>query len=37
MRYFIEMFKDDPMEFIGNLVAWSSLGVLIFMMTVIGG
>lgn len=37
MKNIIDFIKDDPMEFIGNLVAWSSLGVLIFMMSVVWG
>ena len=36
MRYLVDMFKDDPVEVIGGVIAWAGLGFLIFMLSVIG-
>ena len=36
MKILIEMFRDDPAEFIGGILAWSGLIAFIFMLSVIG-
>ena len=37
MQEFVSFVKDDPMEAIGGLIAWSSLPILLFILSVIGG
>ena len=36
IQEFVSFVKDDPMEFIGGLIAWGSLPFLLFMLSVIG-
>lgn len=36
MRIIIEYFKKNPLEAIGNTVAWAGLFTLVFMMSCIG-
>lgn len=35
MKYFIELIKDDPVEFIGGAVCWCGLLFICFMLFVI--
>ena len=37
MRALIEIIKEDPVEAIGGIAAWSGLGFIIFMLSIIGG
>lgn len=37
IQEFVSFVKDDPMEAIGELMAWVSLPILLFMLSVIGG
>ena len=37
MKTIIEFIKDDPIEAIGNIIAWSGLFGIVFMLSVIGG
>lgn len=36
MKAIIDFIKDDPKEAIGGLIAWGSLPILLFMLSVIG-
>ena len=36
IQEFVSFVKDDPMEAIGGLIAWSSLPILLFILSVIG-
>ena len=37
IQEFVSFVKEDPMEAIGGLIAWSSLPILLFILSVIGG
>ena len=37
MQEFVSFVKEDPMEAIGGLMAWLSLPILLFILSVIGG
>lgn len=37
IQEFVSFVKDDPMEAIGGLIAWISLPILLFMLSIIGG
>ena len=37
VQVFTDYVKEDPVEAIGGLIAWSSLPILLFMLSVIGG
>ena len=37
VQEFVSFVKEDPMEAIGGLIAWCSLPILLFILSVIGG